>query len=101
MIIVGDIGNTETKICLINFNNKIIKRFNLKSKDINFSMLKRKFKKIKTYDPYLDSKIFKNLKLIRPTEIKKQDIFIILNNHDKFNKLKNFMSKRILINPFI
>ncbi len=66
-----------------------------------FSKLKRKFKKIKTYDPYLDNKIFKNLKLIRPTEIKKQDIFIILNNHDKFNKLKNFMSKRILINPFI
>jgi type III pantothenate kinase len=47
MIIVGDIGNTETKICLINLNNKIIKRFNLKSKDIRFSMLKRKFKKIK------------------------------------------------------
>ena len=47
MIIVGDIGNTETKICLINLNNKIIKRFNLKSKDINFNMLKKKFKKIK------------------------------------------------------
>ena len=47
MIIVGDIGNTETKICLINLNNKIIKRFNLKSKDINFNLLKKKFKKIK------------------------------------------------------
>ena len=44
MIIVGDIGNTETKICLINLNNKIIKRFNLKSKDINLSLLKKKFK---------------------------------------------------------
>ena len=47
MIIVGDIGNTETKICLINLNNKIIKRFNLKSKDINLSLLKKKFKIIK------------------------------------------------------
>ena len=47
MIIVGDIGNTETKICLTNFNNKIIKRFNLKSKDINLSLLKKKFKIIK------------------------------------------------------
>ena len=26
MIIVGDIGNTETKICLVNSKNKIIKR---------------------------------------------------------------------------
>ena len=47
MIIVGDIGNTETKICLTNLNNKIIKRFNLKSKDINLSLLKKKFKIIK------------------------------------------------------
>ena len=47
MIIVGDIGNTETKICLTNLNNKIIKRFNFKSKDINLSLLKKKFKIIK------------------------------------------------------
>ena len=47
MIIVGDIGNTETKICLINSKNKIVKRFNLKSKNINFSLLKKIFKKTK------------------------------------------------------
>ena len=49
MIIVGDIGNTETKICLINSKNKIVKRFNLKSKNINFSLLKKIFKKTKYY----------------------------------------------------
>ena len=32
MIIVGDIGNTETKICLVNSQNKIIKRINLNTK---------------------------------------------------------------------
>ena len=32
MIIVGDIGNTETKICLINSNNKIIKKIVLNTK---------------------------------------------------------------------
>jgi len=40
MIIVGDIGNTETKICLINSNNRIIKKVVLNTKKINFSLLK-------------------------------------------------------------
>ena len=42
MIIVGDIGNTETKICLINSNNKIIKRVHLNTKNINPTLLKKK-----------------------------------------------------------
>ena len=41
MIIVGDIGNTETKICLINSNNKIIKRIILDTKKINIFSLKK------------------------------------------------------------
>ena len=41
MIIVGDIGNTETKICLVNAKNKIIKRVNLDTKKINSSLLKK------------------------------------------------------------
>jgi type III pantothenate kinase len=41
MIIVGDIGNTETKICLVNSKNEIIKRFSLNTKKINFSLLKK------------------------------------------------------------
>jgi len=45
MIIVGDIGNTETKICLINSKKKIFKRINLQSKNINLNLLKRHLKK--------------------------------------------------------
>jgi type III pantothenate kinase len=41
MIIVGDIGNTETKICLVNSKNKIIKRISINTKKINFSSLKK------------------------------------------------------------
>ncbi|MDC1139711.1 type III pantothenate kinase [Candidatus Pelagibacter sp.] len=41
MIIVGDIGNTETKICLINSKKKIIKRVLLNTKKINPSLLKK------------------------------------------------------------
>ena len=34
MIIVGDIGNTETKVCLIDKSNMIIKKIIIKTKDI-------------------------------------------------------------------
>ena len=39
--IVGDIGNTETKICIIK-SNKIIKRLNLKTINLNNKKLKKK-----------------------------------------------------------
>ena len=45
MLLVGDIGNTETKICLVNSKKKIIKRIILKTKNINSSSLKKSFKK--------------------------------------------------------
>ena len=42
MYILGDIGNSETKIYLVNLNKKIIKRINIPSKNINFNTLKKK-----------------------------------------------------------
>ena len=51
MIIVGDIGNTETKVCLIDKSNMIIKKIIIKTKDINnnsLSVLLTKFKLSKT-----------------------------------------------------
>ena len=47
MKIVGDIGNTETKICLVDINNKIINRINLKTKNITLSILERNFFRLK------------------------------------------------------
>ena len=41
MIIVGDIGNTETKICLVNSKNIIIKRVYLLTKKISYSLLNK------------------------------------------------------------
>ena len=42
MIIVGDIGNTETKICLVNSKNIIIKRVVTNDKkNKHFSLLKK------------------------------------------------------------
>ena len=38
-MLIGDIGNTDTKICLLNSNYKIIKRLILPTKKINKSLL--------------------------------------------------------------
>ena len=46
MYILGDIGNSETKIYLVNSNKKIIKRINIPSKNINFNTLKKKINKL-------------------------------------------------------
>jgi type III pantothenate kinase len=45
MIILGDIGNTETKICLVN-NNKIIKKFLIASKGKKKNVLNKYLKKL-------------------------------------------------------
>ena len=42
MILIGDIGNSDTKICLLNSNYRIIKRFLLPTKKINKILLKKK-----------------------------------------------------------
>ena len=47
MYILGDIGNTETKIFLISKNNRIIKKLILSSKDINHSKLDKLFANFK------------------------------------------------------
>jgi len=43
MYILGDIGNTETKIFLVSTNDKIVKKLNLSTKDINYIKLNRLF----------------------------------------------------------
>ena len=45
MILVGDIGNTETKICLVNSQNNIFKKINLNTKKIDNIRLKAVFRK--------------------------------------------------------
>ena len=47
MIIVGDIGNTETKVCLIDKSNKIIKKIIIKTKDIDNNSLSLLLTKLK------------------------------------------------------
>ena len=47
MYILGDIGNTETKICLVSNRNKIVKKISFLSKEITINKLTKIFKKKK------------------------------------------------------
>jgi type III pantothenate kinase len=76
MYILGDIGNTDTKIFLISINNKIIKKFTFATKLINNAKLDKLF---------IDFKIdYKKLKKILFCSVVPQS----------FNNIKKFLSKK-------
>ena len=77
MYILGDIGNTETKIFIISLNNKIIRKLTISTKDINQKKL---------------NKLFSNFK-IDYKKIKK--ILFCSVVPKSFNLIKNFLSKKI------
>jgi len=47
MYILGDIGNSETKVCIVSKKNKILKKITFLSKSININQLNSLFKKNK------------------------------------------------------
>ena len=75
MIIVGDIGNTETKICLVNSKNIIIKKVTLITKKINYLSLKKSLASLSLKDKVIDKCLFCSV-------VPKS-----------FNKIKNFFNK--------
>ncbi len=58
MIIVGDIGNTDTKICLVNSKNIIIKRVTLITKKINYPLLKKSLASLILKNKVIDKCLF-------------------------------------------
>ena len=58
MFIVGDIGNTDTKICLVNSKKKIIRKINFSSKNITDNQLKKNFKILKLQNLNLKKCLF-------------------------------------------
>jgi len=58
MILVGDIGNTETKICLVAPNKKIIKKIIFNTKNINNSLLRKSFKKLNLRNSDIEKNLF-------------------------------------------
>ena len=76
MHILGDIGNSETKVYLVNSKNKIIRNINFSSKKINDKILNQKFK-------YL----IKDLKSIKK-------VLFCSVVPKSFNIIKKFLSKK-------
>ena len=84
MYLIGDIGNTEIKICLINNKNKIIKRVYFSNNNISLLKLKKNFSKFQKYFPKIEKILFcsvvpKSFKLIKKflnnkTKIKSYEI---------------------------
>ena len=79
MMLIGDIGNTDTKICLLNSNYVIIKRFVLPTNKINKTFLFKKFN-------FLNNKKFSIKKSLFCSVVPK-----------KFRLIKSFFQKNLKI----
>ena len=77
MYILGDIGNTETKVCIVSKKNKILKKISFLSKSVNNKHLNNLFKKNK----------------IELKKIEKVLFCSVVPN--TFNIIRNFLSKKV------
>ena len=77
MYILGDIGNTETKLCLVSKKNKILKKITFLSKSINNKKLNSLFKKNKIQLNKIEKVLF--CSVVPKT----------------FSIIKNFLSKKV------
>ena len=92
-MLIGDIGNTDTKICLLNSKYRIVKRFVLPTKKINKALLKRKLNFI------IKKKIFINKSLfcsVVPNQFLLIKSFIQKNLKSKCIELKNINLSKII-----
>ena len=80
MYILGDIGNTETKICIVSKKNKILKKITFLSKSVNIKQLDSLFKRNK----------------IQLNKIEK--ILFCSVVPSAFKIVKKFLSKKIKVN---
>ena len=102
MYILGDIGNSETKIFLTYPNGKVFKRINFLSKDINNKILNIRLKKIEKYFNKIEKilfcsvvpkkfllikKYFKKKTLIKCFEIKDLNLRSLIKINVNFNQV--------------
>jgi len=82
MYILGDIGNTDTKLCLVTTKNKIIKKITFLSKNLNQKRLSKYFS------------------LLKPNYQKVNKILFCSVVPKSFNLIKKFLSKKTKINCY-
>jgi type III pantothenate kinase len=93
MYVIGDIGNTETKICVYSQQKKIIKKIILKSNLINNSYLKKNLSSIFKKNVVIKKIVFSS---VVPKIFKLIKIFVLKNF-----RLKVFEVKELNVNKLI
>ena len=95
MFLIGDIGNTETKICLIDNNQNINKKIILRTKLISNRYLKNKLNTLKIKKNIIKNNIFSS---VVPKYFKILNLYFKKNFKIKCNELKkNKLNKLINI----
>ena len=93
MYLLGDIGNSETKLCLVSKKNKILKKIIFLTKDINQKKLEKNFKNLKLDYKKIEKILFcsvvpKSFNLIKKYLFKKTKV--------KCNEVKNLNLKSLI-----
>ncbi len=94
MILLGDIGNTETKLCVANFSGKILKRFNLATKEINQKNIVKSFNKNQIKFDKITKILFCS---VVPRSFKKIQFFLKKKVKIKIYEIKDLKLKKLLI----
>jgi type III pantothenate kinase len=93
MIILGDVGNTETKICLVKGNNIIVKRITLDTKKINLTSLKKSLSSFNIQDRFIKKILFCS---VVPKAFNIIKFFFKKNYKFKSHELKNLKLNRLI-----
>jgi len=93
MILLGDIGNTETKICIVNFKGKILKRFNLITKEINQKNINKIFNKNKINFNKINKILFCS---VVPNSFKEIKFFIKKQTKTSIYEIKDLKLQKLL-----
>ena len=94
MKIIGDIGNTEVKICLVDNNSIIKKKINIKSNDINKSKINYKLKYFKLNKKKIDYIVFSS---VVPKVYNLFSSYFKLNFNKKIIEIKQLKLKKLMI----
>ena len=93
MKIIGDIGNTEVKICLVDNKFKIRKKIIIKSNEINKSNLKKKLNFLLKHKNNLDNIVFSSV----VPKIYKHFVFFFKSNlNKKIIEIKNLKLNKLI-----
>ncbi len=93
MILVGDIGNSEIKLCLFNKKNKIIKRITFNTKIINVKILKKLFNKLNLKNTDIKKSLF--------CSVVPESFYILKSTLKKFYNIKALELKELPLNQLI